>query len=887
MKTSIRFIFFLWILVVTFGLPVRGQFFFPGGLDVYTTGLIPDGSDLNEIIVRDGTGRDKRQYRATDPRDLHNAKIFLKQISAVAVANGVLYAAAETSKFAVLKNLKFTLIQPEGQTAPALAATVPGATQEAPVVVPISNDADSFVLSPDGRYAVVVGTDVSEPESTATPVSLVDISLGSEVSKLVIPGRAGSYAYVAVCDDAVTVLALIGPAVHRLMITADGQLMDTGDAFSLPAGASNFLRVVAVPGSKVGVTLSQFPPKLCTFSIPGMLPLDSVSVSGGSGDGLAVAPDGTKVYSRGGYPVGEIDCFTLDPVTGLLGDTSFLTVPNVSPAHIGIFGNALAVTADGAHLIACESAFPATADVPTPRVTFFDAVTGARGDFFESANAPMLLAIEPPGPPRGVNTLLFKKGDPAPGADGATGKPPADALLASFGVPAIDEDGNVAFTAQWTSATAKKGKGLFTDASSIAIVGGTVPGVSGAAFKSFMDPLIDGGHVACLTTLAGVPKGMSSAVLSDAPSGALAVIARTGATAPGADGAVFKKFEEIGLDGTSVGFLADLKTSSATDRGLWAADATHSLTLLLREGQTVAGQTIKTLLSFKVGNGSPGQGRGWLLSPASGTQALALVIFTGKAQAVVAAGIDGTVTVLSQSGPAGAGGPDLAEANFASYGVPAVNAAAHSSFLGTLAIGPGGVAKGDARGVFANFGAALYTSIARTGDMAGATGSTFDTFKDPVIAADDTLGFYATIKGGGAKGSRVKTLWAQAPGGALSLVAQGGANATGTAGQWKDFTSLAVVAGQGPLFSATLAAGKGGLTASNAKGVWEANSRGVTRLLFRTGDEVDGVKVKDFTALTALPGSMGMSHSFNASGEVVWRAAFPDRSTAIVKTKAP
>jgi hypothetical protein len=408
-----------------------------------------------------------------------------------------------------------------------------------------------------------------------------------------------------------------------------------------------------------------------------------------------------------------------------------------------------------------------------------------------------------------------------------------------------------------------------------------------ASFQSFNDPLFDGGRVAFLATLGGVPKAASHAVLSDAPTGTLAVIARTGEAAPSDDGAKFKSFAAVGLEGKSVGFLATLASSKNTDVGLWATDDTYPLTLLLREGQTIGSKTIKTLVSFKVGNGSPGQSRGWLLAPAAGTQGLALVIFTDKTQAVVVAGIDGTVAVLSQSGPGGAGGPDIANATFASYGVPALNAAGHSAFLGTLTIGAGGATKANARGVFADFGDPLYTPVERLGEMAGATGSTFNSFKDPVLASDDSLAFYATIKGGGVKGNRVKTLWAQGPGGALALAGQAGTIATDTAGQWKDFTSLAMIAGHGPLFSATLVPGKGGVKASTAAGVWGADADGIQHLFFRTGQTIADKQLRSFKLLNATSGSVGVTRSFNDAGQVAWLATFTDKTTAIISTDPP
>jgi len=165
----------------------------------------------------------------------------------------------------------------------------------------------------------------------------------------------------------------------------------------------------------------------------------------------------------------------------------------------------------------------------------------------------------------------------------------------------------------------------------------------------------------------------------------------------------FKSFSAIGLDGASIGFLAKLTGPAATDLGLWAQDATHPLTLLLREGKRSVPDDQDDRL-VQIGNGSPGQGRGWLLAPA-GTEALAMVTFPGSIQAILSADIEGMVAVLSQSGPGGAGAPDVpgaAGATFASYGFPTANAAGHSAFA-DRSPWHDGRHPANARGIFASF----------------------------------------------------------------------------------------------------------------------------------------------------------------------------------------
>ena len=496
-------------------------------------------------------------------------------------------------------------------------------------------------------------------------------------------------------------------------------------------------------------------------------------------------------------------------------------------------------------------------------------------------------------PPSAVNTALFSTGGEAPGA-GDVGGPPGDALLTSLGVPAVDEAGGVAFLGKWSSASEGRGSGVFTETRCVA--------KAGATFKTFADPVVGGGHVAFRATLAGVPAANAEVVVSGLPE-SVDVVAQAGTVAPGSDGlalasgAVFKSFKAVAVEGESVAVFAKLgggsgvgRVTAGNDCGLWLKDATHPLTLVLREGQMMGLRTIKTLVTFTVGDGSPGQGRGWLTqSETYGPQVLALAIFTGtdKAQAVLRVGFGG-VTVLSRNSPGGVGGPD-AGGSFASYGVPAANGAGKSAFLGSLAVG-GAVTKANARGIFVDFGNPTYSAIARVMQQAGTTGAIFSTLKDPVFAADDGVAFPAKIKGSTVRGLATTTLWWKPAYGALTLLAQGGkrpGNDLPVAAQWKKFPSLAIAAGRGPIFTATLVPGKGGVTSATASGVWATDFTSAPRLLFRTGDVIGGKKLKRFTLLKATVASLGVTRSFKDSAQVVWLATFTDKSTAIFTTEVP
>jgi uncharacterized repeat protein (TIGR03803 family) len=521
----------------------------------------------------------------------------------------------------------------------------------------------------------------------------------------------------------------------------------------------------------------------------------------------------------------------------------------------------------------------------------------------------------------GVAVASAKKGvagSAVPGSGGISGVP-GDATLTSVATPAIDDRGNVAFIGKWTSGTTK-GTGLFTDSRVVATIGAAGPGGTGT-YKTISAPLIDNGKVAFLATLSGVPKGRESVVVSDGPNGTLEIIAQSGTDA-GLDGALFKSFKQLSYETNVIGFLAQLatggtgaKVSGANDLGLWAQGGSGALTPMLRKGDPVTNNVagtpltrrIKTLVSLTSGMGSPGQGRGWFTNPYD-YYALALVLLDDKAktQAVIGKSGSGDLFLYSVGGSTTDGEPTVGT-TFQSYSWPAFTEDYAVSFLATLT--PGGtVTKASQRGIFftADGTASPHTfaPIVRLMDTATGTGNggmdgNFSLLKDPVLARD-SLAFAATIKGGTVKGASASTLWWKTRDNALSLYAQGGHRqgmgvpGVSTDAEFKSFDSLAIATTRGPIFTATLAAGKGGVTSKTAKGAWGADFTGALRPILQIGTAVPvdatpahDKTLKSFTFLTAVPGSTGVSRNFNRQGQFVWLATFTDGSTGIIRTEIP
>jgi hypothetical protein len=74
-------------------------------------------------------------------------------------------------------------------------------------------------------------------------------------------------------------------------------------------------------------------------------------------------------------------------------------------------------------------------------------------------------------------------------------------------------------------------------------------------------------------------------------------------------------------------------------------------------------------------------------------------------------------------------------------------------------------------------------------------------------------------------------------------------------------------------------------------GLFSVDSNKVHRLLLRTGNriEVRGTQkeLSLITILGAVSGSPGQARSYNASGDLIFRATFTDRTQAIMRIQLP
>jgi hypothetical protein len=496
---------------------------------------------------------------------------------------------------------------------------------------------------------------------------------------------------------------------------------------------------------------------------------------------------------------------------------------------------------------------------------------------------------------------LAMKGGEVPGA-GTDFRIPEGAKWGAFGAPSITAEG---MNAGWqASVVAPRGvsfHGIFSgpiDAPVLRLRTGEIArdaigaGVNGVTFQSFREPVFAGDDFAVMATLKGphVSTGNRNATgIWVGQSGLPKEIARQGTAAPGAGGAKFAAFTSLAMPAPdAVFFTARLTAPVAKDVGLWVWTAATGTKLVLREGDDFSlprlRQPLKSFQALSSVPGSPGHGRydadlkaiDVLVTLPSG-QAIARVGANGQTQLVAASAyaFSPSLTFNLPSSP-GRGGLPSVLATFPFVSLPGIPVLKR-----TCIYQPN------------SFPEYAGSYLAQTDQPApGAEPAVFRSFLDPVSGydfADVPVQFFAAMLAGAAK-SADTGLWVH--GSALELVAREGAEPPGAPGtKWASFTSLSVLEGRGPMFTAKLASGATRVTAGNDAGLWATDSAGSLRLIFREGQEVvPGKNLQSFQLLGAVAGSPGQRRAWasaDASAQVIYLAFFTDGTSAILRVTVP
>lgn len=223
--------------------------------------------------------------------------------------------------------------------------------------------------------------------------------------------------------------------------------------------------------------------------------------------------------------------------------------------------------------------------------------------------------------------VLFTKGDAVPGVSGKN--------FTTFGSPAINDSGAVAFLGKWPG-----GGGIVANGVVVSKLGDVISGSSTIVYMK--DPVIDdAGHVTFICTLAGpdITTANNCAVLSNAFTPQVSIVAQEGMPVQGGPvGALWKTFSSVVMPGGGgmiiLGYMAEGSggITSANDNGVWSADPSGHFTLVLQEGTTnIGGKTVKNFSVLKAVSGTFGQARSFN----SVGELVSQVTFSTGAQAIV------------------------------------------------------------------------------------------------------------------------------------------------------------------------------------------------------------------------------------------------------------
>jgi hypothetical protein len=471
---------------------------------------------------------------------------------------------------------------------------------------------------------------------------------------------------------------------------------------------------------------------------------------------------------------------------------------------------------------------------------------------------------------RTINVVPRESIDTGSGG-GVEGEPPGTTFR-TFGVPAIDDTGRIAFAT--TLSTPDGNVSSIVDGNIVvAHVGDAAPDLngsvdSGIAFAGFKDPgLNNHGRIAFSASLAGATvSAANSGALFTHADGMLQMVVREGNVAPDLPGLTLTTISSFALTDEALYFTGTVAPSTAdTDMALWAWTPEEGARLLLRDGATIEEKTVRLFVALHSAPASPGHGRSTV-----GDAVLARVSYVDGTQSLVKISLDGTAETLAATRllfPA-------SEFTIKSFGLPILNRAHGFAFLARLTSS----LKGQRTAVLADNGAGAEFIFTEGAPAPQLSQFKIGTLNDPVLNEQGDLAVTATLDGG--KGPTDAILWKPAQGPAV-VVAREGQQAIemATGVVWKAFTSLALPDNNGPLFVAA--------TTANQTGLWSRDRNGGLHLLAREGQVVGGKVVKKLTVLDNVNGSSDETRSFNANRQVVYRAGFADGSSALVKVDVP
>jgi hypothetical protein len=409
--------------------------------------------------------------------------------------------------------------------------------------------------------------------------------------------------------------------------------------------------------------------------------------------------------------------------------------------------------------------------------------------------------------------------------------------------------------------------------------------LDGLFFQSFTDPALNGaGAVAFLSRLRRSETKAKAQVLYTNVGGSLIPAVLVGSAVPGLIGAKLSRVIAFQLLDDAMLFHGELTGVPAIGAFVLCSwTPSGGVQVLLRTGTDLGGRMVKAITALTPAAASTGQSR--YASPSAA--ALARVNFTDGTQAVVEVDAGG-VRVIARTADVAPDGP--ADAEWKGFGVPAVNRNGDAAFLATLAVGRGGVERGNDTAIFVEIDGAPFVAVAREGQILD--GVTLNHFFDPVHNSGGDVAALVTVRGNGVGRGTDKALLFASKNNAPQLLVRTGGELPGVPGaKLKAFRTIALPDDLGPAFVGTLAPRSGGVSSSNDTGLWALDSNGTLQLLVREGEtiEVGGASktLKNFTVLALVPVSPNQTRAFNSARQIAYRANFIDGSEAVLCVQVP
>jgi hypothetical protein len=491
----------------------------------------------------------------------------------------------------------------------------------------------------------------------------------------------------------------------------------------------------------------------------------------------------------------------------------------------------------------------------------------------------------------------------------ATGQPvgasaglPLGAVWRGFGVPAVNEAGDIAFLGRWAS-RAGRGEGIWVQRAESELLEPVIKrgaSISGSADLSLppaaqvgalQDPIIaPNGDVLVPTALMGprLDAARGSAVVwspgSDRASAR--VILHAGQQFPGASGARLAAIKGVALGSGGVAFHARLKrgsgvpTVTAADDsvfGVW--DEANGIRFLAQTGQPFGNSFLTSFTVPLITPSAPGHDRAWAnLEPGVPPRIGLLGKLADGSQVLFSAEDGAGDLLLVQTQPSTSVLPAGGDA-FAKLRVPAWSGRVDTAvFAGTLRNGGEGIFLVGTEGI---------KSIHRPG-MEIDTGVFVRSVQDPIAAPDGTLAAWlGTLRGRGIRSDNDEALFLRREGSVASVLAREGNPAADCppGAVYYAFQSAAL-SRQGLIFRGRLRVERS-ITGANDECLWAQSVTGQTRLILREGQAVDGTILLGFNVLNATPGTFGARRAYSDSGWLVALGSLPRGQTAILKIRLP